>query len=284
MGRLPDFLIIGAARAGTTALFRYLGDHPGIYVSSPKEIHYFDGHLDKGPNWYASHFAAVQPEQICGEATPLYMPNAQAMREAATLLPTAKLIVLLRDPASRAWSYYWMRRERNLERRPFDKALDEEMHAISRSGSDDPFLFYLGHGMYADHLKRVFELYPRQQVYVGTFEELRRNPQGTYQNVCDFLEVDTTEIPDVVGRQVNAYVSFRSLRVRELGKRMPRRIQNLMGRLNARGSVSYPEMDQSTRQTMIEFFRTPNQELSELIDLDLSVWPTIRETEIRPEH
>lgn len=283
MGRLPDFLIIGAARAGTTALFRYLGDHPGIYVSSPKEVHYFDGNLDKGPDWYASHFAAAGQDQICGEATPLYMPNARAMKEAATLLPSAKLIVLLRDPASRAWSYYWMRRERNLEKRSFNEALGEEMQAISLSGSDDPFLFYLGHGMYADHLKRVFDLYPRQRVYVSTFEELRRNPQGTYQNVCDFLEVDSTEIPDVVGRQVNAYVSFRSLRIRELGKRMPRRIQNLMGRLNARKTGSYPKMDQSTRQTLIEFFRTPNEELSEMLDLDLNVWPTMSGTEIRPE-
>ncbi|MEJ2557594.1 MAG: sulfotransferase domain-containing protein, partial [Anaerolineae bacterium] len=113
---LPDFLIIGAQKCGTDSLFRYLGGHPCIKLASSKEAHYFDLKFDKGINWYRSHFPLIpykysvkrlrKQDLITGEATPYYLFHPHAPGRAAAIVPHVKLIVLLRNPADRAYSHY----------------------------------------------------------------------------------------------------------------------------------------------------------------------------------
>src|SRR5947209_1159841 len=113
---LPDFLIIGAQKAGTTSLYRYLAAHPDIVASTRKEVHFFDINFWRGEWWYRSLFPLRRRLQrrpplrnrpaITGEASPYYLFHPFAPERAAQLLPDAKLIVLLRDPVERAWSHY----------------------------------------------------------------------------------------------------------------------------------------------------------------------------------
>lgn len=271
-GRLPDFVIIGAIRSGTTSLARYLGSHPDIYMARQKEVHYFDSRLEKGAEWYASQFGEARPSQACGEATPAYMSNRDAMRQMSELIPQARLIAILREPASRAWSHYWMRRERKRESRDFEQAIAEEVQIVAERGPDGQGLHYLNNGMYAHHLGRALNLYQRERLHVVVFERMLSEPNAQYQAVCRFLGVNDEMTPRIVGRPINSYLTFRSLWLRNLSKRMPRQISRMIGRLNARTNVSYPEIDAGSRDRLSEFFRSHNEKLEKLLDLELDEW------------
>src|SRR5688572_14326389 len=113
--RLPDFLIVGAMRSGTTSLHKYLQAHPDVFVASGKEVHFFDRRYGRGLDWYRSRFAGVTTERVVGEATPAYMYDENAIARIAHDLPDARLIVVLRNPVDRAYSHYWRNRSRGRE-------------------------------------------------------------------------------------------------------------------------------------------------------------------------
>ncbi len=270
--RLPDFVIIGAIRSGTTSLARHLGAHPQIYVARQKEIRYFNSGLEKGVEWYASQFDRTLPSQICGEATPAYMSNAEAMRRMSEVIPDARLIAMVREPSNRAWSHYWMRHERGHEQRGFEQAIEQEMEVIAKDGPDGKGVHYLNNGMYAHHLKRALDLYPPDNLLVLVFERMRDEPEAQYRAACRFLGVADTVIPENLGRPINSYVSFRSVSLRDLSKRAPRKIRRVIGRLNTRRNVSYPEMADGSRELLSEFFRPHNEELKRLLNRALTEW------------
>lgn len=268
--RFPDFLIIGAMRAGTTSLYRYLGAHPDIHMSPTKEIHFFDREFSQGVDWYLEHFTHAAKDQLCGEATPSYVSNAQAMTRLASLIPDSKLIVSLRNPVDRAWSHYWMRYERGLESRSFQEAIQQEKRLIMDQGPDTPRLFYLGHGMYAHHLRRVLDLYPREQLHITFVEHMQEAPKRQYEELCNFLGVRPEVIPTVVGNPINPYVSFRSRQLRRFAKRLPRQVDRLIGRINTKMPGSYAELEATSRASLADFFAASNSELEELIGKPVS--------------
>jgi hypothetical protein len=107
-GRLPNFLIVGAMKSGTTSLARYLGAHPQAYVAPEKEINFFErGYVwNRGVDWYASRFEGAGDALAVGEASPSYMYWPTAIERMASVVPDARLIALLRDPVERAYSHY----------------------------------------------------------------------------------------------------------------------------------------------------------------------------------
>lgn len=271
-GRLPDFVIIGTMRAGTTALYRYLGEHPQVFMASPKEIHFFDREHGEGLDWYALHFTEAETSQICGEATPSYLSQGTAVQRMAEAIPDSKLIAILRDPVDRAWSHFWMRSERGLETRSFSKAIHDELRAIHETGPDTPGMYYIGHGLYAHHLSRLFELYSRDSVHIMFFEELNRRPHDEYRKICQFLEVADELIPDLVGQKINSYVTFRSLRLRNFARKLPGPAQRMLAQVNTRHNVTYPSMAAEIKGELTEFFRQPNAALQQLLDVRLTSW------------
>jgi hypothetical protein len=271
-GRLPDFVIIGAIRSGTTSMARYLGAHPQIYMADQKEVRFFNSNLDKGLEWYAMQFHKALPDQIAGEATPAYMSNSDAMKNMADLLPDARLIAVVREPASRAWSHYWMRRERRRETRTFSQAIDQEKAAIARDGPDSPGLHYLNNSMYAYQLRRAIDLFSRNNLLVVIFERMLSDAPSEYRAACDFLGVPASFVPDIVGSPINPYVGFRSLRLRDASRRLPGPLRRVVGRLNTRTSVSYPKIDEASRRALVEFFAPHNQDLEELLSQPVPEW------------
>lgn len=268
--RLPDFLVIGAMRAGTTSLYRYLHAHPGAFLT-PKELQFFTDHFSKGLDWYLAQFDGALAGQLLGEATADYFARRSAMGRIASTLPNAKLIISMRDPVKRAWSHYWLLRERGIETRPFDQALSEELAAVADQGDDAEGVFYLSHGMYALHLRRARQLFAGDQIHVTIFERMIAAPQDSYRALCDFLGLDSAILPEIVGTPVNAYVQFRSLAVRDLGRRIGGPAGRLLGRLNTKRGPA-PRIDERSRLLLLEFYRPRVAELQRLLDDPLPEW------------
>src|SRR5207248_4207503 len=120
----PDFLVVGAQRSGTTSLFRYLAAHPAVGAPVRKEIQYFTLHYQRGDGWYRTHFPMTGRQRVTFEATPYYLFHPAAPQRAASSVPHAKVIVLLRDPVSRTFSHWQHNASRGLEHLGFEAALD----------------------------------------------------------------------------------------------------------------------------------------------------------------
>jgi Sulfotransferase family len=183
---LPDFVIIGAAKAATTSLARYLGAHPEIFMAESKEVNYFSFHHDAGPDWYESHFEAAAPGQRIGEASPQYTRHPaipHCAERMAETIPKAQLIYSVREPIGRIRSHYRMRVERGQEDRTFDRAV-----------RDDPM--YLDATRYAFQLGRYLDRYDRDRVLVVSSERLLTDRASELRRVLEFLEVDPSHEPD----------------------------------------------------------------------------------------
>jgi ethanolamine utilization protein EutP (predicted NTPase) len=197
---LPAFLIIGAQRAGTTSLFRALRQHPQLYPSFTKEVHYFDSGATPGIDnyarseaWYRSHFplrAAMGSDSKAFEASPLYLYHPDVPARLHALLPQARLIVLLRDPVERAISQYLFSQRRGYEPLPLMEALQAEEQRLQ----DTPAFSFHHHsyktrGHYAEQLQRYLALFPREQLLIRPSERWFSDPQGVLQEVCAFVGV-----------------------------------------------------------------------------------------------
>lgn len=252
MGPLPRFIIVGAPRSGTSSLNYYLGQHPEISMSIPKEVHFFDRHWDRGLEWYSTHFHP-KPGQTCGEATPGYLYQHEALERIGTALPDVKLVVTLRNPVNQTYSMYLMSHSRGRDPRPFDQAAND----------------YLPGGQYVDHLSQL----PDRPLHVIIAERLFDNPESEWESLCRFLRV-SPYVPADLGRRVNSYFEVRSMTLRRIGKSLPRslrRISNAIGKVNHR-VVDPPRMDPEIRQRLEEHFSPYNAALSEWLDDDLSEW------------
>ena len=202
---LPDFLILGAQKAGTTALYAYLRWHPEITGPSFKEVSFFDRHYVRGERWYRAHLPARRSGTIVGEASPSYLFHPLAPQRVAQLLPHARLIALLRNPVDRAFSHY--QHEVALGREPltFEEAIDREderMQGEVEHMLRDPEYFseawwnytYLARGQYAAQLERWFQAFPRERLLVLLTDELADDPAGTHRRVLEFLGVEPQEL------------------------------------------------------------------------------------------
>ena len=270
-GPLPDFVVIGTMRSGTTSMWRYLREHPDVYMA-PKELQYFTEHFDMVTDWYRARFADARIGESCGEATADYMAREPAMIRLSETIPEARLIALLRNPVDRAWSHYWLLRARGRETRPFEAVIDTEMKVLATEGAGVDRFLYLLHGLYDVHLRAVLDLFPRDQLHVVVFETMVAEPLAVYASVCEFLGVDPTFVPRSLGRPVNRFVGFRSLRVREASKRLPNPVGRLVARLNTRLDAEYPALDLETRKTLFRFYAPHVERVEEILGHPIEQW------------
>lgn len=196
--RLPDFLIIGVQKGGTTSLYDYLCQHARVSPAAGKGLHFFEAHHGRGRWWYRSRFP-IRGDDLSGEATPDYMDNPYVPARAAALVPDVKLIAVLRDPTDRALSHYFHNRARGREPLSLHDALDaeEERLAAERAsmGDDDAqdrgnahrHFGYRRRGEYASHLRRWLAHFPREQLLILRSEDLFTEPAGVVRRTTDFL-------------------------------------------------------------------------------------------------
>ena len=208
---LPNFLIIGAAKSGTSALYRYARQHSEIYMSEVKETHFFS-YKDEPPNAqgpgdtvnlavtdmadYLALFEAAGNVRAIGEASPTYLYSARAPGLIKEFIPGAKLIATLRQPADRAFSAYMhVIRDRREPVADFAQALRLEEERIALGWG--PIWHYTRVGYYADQLQRYYDLFDRDQVKVYLYDDFASDPIEILQDLFRFLDVDATFVPDV---------------------------------------------------------------------------------------
>ncbi|MBA3806791.1 MAG: sulfotransferase domain-containing protein [Solirubrobacterales bacterium] len=253
---LPDFVIAGAAKAGTTSLFGWLSEHPFIEPASKKEVHYFDYNHFRGEDWYRKHFPLSSERErfarehgrpfITGEASPSYLSHHWVPERLARLKPDVKLLIALRNPIDRAYSQFQMSHREHEE--PLDSFSDaiaaEEERLVperARMLADESYnswpigcWSYLMRGRYAEQLEHWMSFFGGDQFHFITLEQLASAPQQALDGVHDFLEIprhDYAELPHL-------------------------------------HSAQYSSIDPAARAQLASYFRPHNERLYELVGSD----------------
>ena len=257
--QLPDFIIIGAGRAGTTALYSYLIQHPLIAAAltdnneSVADLHFFEYMISNNIQWYRSHFPILFSKSnkhknsfITGEYTSTYMYHPDVPKRIFNLLPKIKLIVILRNPIDKAYSTYQQQFRFGEYTTSFEDTINAEFRRIDLN-KDFPELNsnnydfenlvaqnIIRHGVYADYLETWLKIFDRKQILILNSDDLKKSTKETLRRVFNFLNVSNYDIKDT--SQVN------------VGK--------------------YPTINKITRKKLIEFFKPHNQRLNKLLDTE----------------
>jgi hypothetical protein len=303
---LPNFLVIGVPKAGTTAVHAALRRHPGLYLSRVKEPKFFltDGPPPTGGGpgdaqtyrehvWrreeYESLFAAAPPGTLRGESTPFYLYDRTAQRRIHAAIPRARLIVVLRDPVERAhsnWTHLW---SAGLE--PIGdvvRACAEEKRRIAAKWA--PFWHYTALGRYGEQLEHLFTLFPREQVLIFRYRDLIDRPAATLDRICAFLGVEQGLLTEVPRENVTAHpepghghqVLSATLRTgARVGRFLPGPLgtaltEPLEGLLQRRGNPRRP-LTWEQRQSLIPHFTEDIGLLQRITGEDYSDWLRPRE-------
>jgi Sulfotransferase family len=310
----PNFFIVGAPKAGTTSLYHYLAQHPDIYMSPLKEPTYFSLELRPesfearlqadvvrsieevrryvhGPmkerrsngiicEWedYLRLFAGATTQLAIGEASVSYLWSKTAAAGIATRLPGAKIIMVLRAPQERAFSQYLQR----VTDGSLTQSFQEYVRASLRESGEYLSIYtpFLEIGFYADQVQRYMNHFPRQQIGIWIYEETKAHPQEFIQQVLEFLEVDSSFIPDMSKRYLEPRVPWlmrsnkilRRNRILQKSKRfIPTSVRSAFAKKLYRPSGSV-NMEPQDRAMMLDFYRSDIRRLEEILGRNLNIW------------
>jgi hypothetical protein len=176
VSRHPNFIYIGTSKAGSTWLFDVLSRHPDVYITPAKGLYFFDHHYDKGWPWYLEHFSDADTECVVGEISHSYLYSELACERIARMDPNVTLMVCLREPVDRAFSMY------------LDGIRNGKWTGTFESRcKDTPAI--IEEGCYARYLQVYLNRFPRDQIHVALFDDLRRDPESYAQRVFAALEI-----------------------------------------------------------------------------------------------
>lgn len=275
---LPDFIIGGAPKTGTTSLFSYLGQHPEVFTSTPKEPHYLAS--EEGTRTvcgvrftreeYEDLFSEVRPNQVSGEASTWYLRLAHKVApKAAQMIPEAKWIFLLRDPVGRAYSDYWF--QVFLGNLPLGKRFSEY--------ETGHWIFHASH--YLDGLETFYEYLSREQILVLLTRDFAREPDATLERVCSHVGADSTFSFETTQRHNVTHYPRSPTLLRAIGRLLPevsqwasekQWLRPVRSRLLFSPHSQKPELHSKVRARLIDHFRSEIHEVERLIERDLSDW------------
>jgi Sulfotransferase domain len=198
-GPLPDFVVIGTQKGGTSFFYRLVTEHPLVRGAAAKELHFFDNKFSEGVGWYRRCFSKGKRvdgyRTITGEASPSYLFDPQVPERMARIVPNARLIALLRNPVDRAYSHYQMEVRRGKEGRSFEEATEEEMTSAEDEGNTvvDVRYAYLRRGLYAEQLERFSFFANRDRLLVVKSENLFTRRLEVLERVLSFLRLPPFE-------------------------------------------------------------------------------------------
>jgi len=256
---IPDFIIIGAQRGGTTSLYAYLCRHPAVLPAAMKEVHFFDTNFQRGLSWYRAQFPSVMHKRlaeqlhgtpvITGEASPYYLFHPRVPERVAALLPATKLIVLLRNPVLRAYSHYHHEVERGHEQLSFEEALTqeevrtrEEVEQLEQNeyyySYNHQHYTYQTRGLYAEQLERWFQYFPREQFLILKSEDFYAHTSAALEQVATFLNIAPAPF------QRTQYTALNG------------------------STYKQPEMNALTKRRLMEYYHPHNTRLYQLLNRD----------------
>lgn len=296
---MPTFIILGASKSGTSSLYHYLAQHPDVFMSDVKEPNYFAlaeaelvlaGPGDK--EWYERSmtslkeykalFDKVQGESAIGEASPTYLHSRRAPRTMYRHVPDANLIVILRDPADRAYSHYCHFTRTGQETKSFREALQREPERLEEGWF---WPRYVEAGRYYQQLTRYLEYFSWENIKVFLFRDFTRKTEEVYEEILDFLGVNATFQPDLSVRHnasgkprswiVDYLLSGKNTVAQALKPLFGERVRNLVVRLRNLNRRRPEEMTSDERRFVIEALREDIEQLEDLLDRDLSTWKSV---------
>jgi len=283
---IPNFLIIGAQKSGTTSLYFYLRQHPDIFMYPDKEIHYFTYMQDCSSEYHISLveyqrlFSNVKGQKAVGEASPSYIYSKAAPERIKAYNPDMRLIAVLRNPIDRAYSNYLHALRRGLEPlEDFYQALQAEEERIQQGWS---FMFhYVAKGCYSDQLKRYYQHFDKSQLKILLLEDLRKASSSTIKGIYQFLQVDENFMPDLdskhntagiaknkqLGKILNSLQNSRA--INEAAKKL---IPYSLREKFKQQIYTQPPMPEVARNYLKNVYKDDIIQLQSLIDRDLSSW------------
>jgi hypothetical protein len=293
--KLPNFVIVGAAKCGTTSLHEYLAEHPEVYLPTRKELHYFSfaaisrnsgGPGDRGflryfcadREQYESHYQAVRDETAIGEVSPSYFHYAEVSERLRDELHHPRIVVILRDPLQRTFSQYMHLVRDNRETLGFADALVAERERTSQGWG--ALWRYAESSLYAARLRRYLETFPADRVKVLIFEDLRRDAARVLRDLWRFLEVDdsvvpnTSEVYNASGRPKSRLIAdliakpnlLASAARRVVPERSRSWIKNRLRRIN---TGPKGEIDDWSRGYLRDYFAEDVKEVEAILERDL---------------
>ena len=242
---LPDFLVIGAKRCGTTSLFYHLPEHQCISKSPHDNMGFFNDNFHLGVNWYKSFFPTIFTRNkiksefenfLAFDVTTTYMEEESTANNVYQTKPNMKIIVILRNPVDRTYSQYHLNLREKAEKRSFEDVIEENMNRLDKKSHKRHEIKpkfsaegnnYLKKGLYAQQLRYWLKIFPRKNILILSTEEFESNQQAIYNKIFEFLNISKFEKME---------------------------------------KGSYPQMKSETRSLLLDYFRSHNNELFKLIN------------------
>jgi hypothetical protein len=283
---LPNFIIAGAPKAGTTSLYHYLRLHPDIFLPYRKEIMFFDMNFKKGIDWYKKHFRNYSGEKLIGEMSPTYMANVDVPARIHAVIPNVKIIFILRNPIDRAYSHYWDLKGWGVKGDFRDILLNPP--TIKRGRNSYLKFDILKMGYYYEHLSLYKKYFKEKNIGIFLFSELSDDPQKLIKDIFNFLGVDNILLTkDVLSkhnsRRKNKSKIIGNLLVSEelrdfAYKIIPnsifpfcRKLYDVLLKVNTK-KVNCSPMNKKDKEFLKEKYYKDIKKLEQLIDKDLSRW------------
>ena len=297
--QLPNFLIIGAAKAGTTALHGYIKQHPQVYLSHTKETNFFA--LENQPlnftgpgddeavnsfsvtslEAYKTQYDGVTDEVALGEASPLYLYSERAPERIAHYVPDTKIIAILRHPAERAYaSFLHLIRDDREPLHDFAQALREEDERVE--AGYEHIWHYRRLGFYYEQLSRYYTRFPAENIKVYLQEDLKNDSDALFRNLFQFLGVDPTFKPDTSlkhnvsgvpkNQALHSFLAKPNWFKSTFKHLIPDAMRHKLVTNVRQNNLAKPPLDPQVKSELIELYRDDTRKLQDLIDRDLSSW------------
>lgn len=292
---LPNFLIIGAAKSGTTSVYYYLNQHPQVYMSPVKEPRFFalEGenldfcspddqlfvensvvHFDD----YCKLFDGVTNEIAVGEASPLYLYSPKAPSRIKHYIPEVKLIAILRDPVERAYSSYMHYIREDYEKCSFAEALEEEKKRIQENWVY--MWYYKRCGYYYEQIKRYLDIFAPSQIKICLYDDLRADTSLFLKDIFDFLEIDNSFVPELSVLNASGIPKSRLLYnfldrgnpIRSALKVLPQDLRRNVAKPLRKWNLEKPSLPPDIGNELRKLYRSDILKLQDLINRDLSPW------------
>ena len=240
---LPDFIISGTVRSGTTSLYYNICEHPSVLPASYDEIGFFDSNYHLGINWYRSMFPTekemkrVKKETdfaITGEDTPFYFWKQEAAERIFKNIPDSKIIIIFRNPVDRAYSNYHLGIRKKTEKLSFEDAIDDEMEFLENHSfreSVDRKRSYLSKGFYDEQIKIWFNIFPKDQIHILSTEYMQKDPKESLLKIFRFLQIPDYTLKNPQKQKV----------------------------------AEYKKMNDKTRERLLNFYKTHNEKFFQTI-------------------
>jgi len=300
---LPNFFVVGAQKAGTTSLHKYLYTHPDIYLPAVKETKFFaaDDRYAQGLQHYEfTYFSQWKEEKAIGEVDPDYMYFPQSLERMSEILDLAntKFIFVLRNPIDRAFSHYLMTLRRGIEDLSFEEAISLEQIRISKNYLSNMHFSYLSRGYYFQQIKRFLSYTDKSNMLFILSDDLKKSTHNAVRRCHRFLGVrEDIDIPDInIQHHITKTPKSRALlkliiqetfikkafRALVPSKKLRVHIKENIININET-SNNKPVLSEETRSKLMKLYLDPNQQLAQLIDCKLDHWNKMDTKELAHE-